>query len=127
MRKIGEVIVEKYQNCLMELVWDGLDLDEILDCRDLPRFDNLWMEKYKLISEKMKISPLSVEERFKIDIVRKFAFKCVYNQTHSSDLSACASDDLELILNFYALNIYDIFIENLSNTYLDKKFPYIIS
>lgn len=127
MREIGEAIVEKYKNCLMELVWDGLDLDEILAYRDLPQFDDLWIEKYKLISEKMKFSPLSTKERFKIDVVREFAFKCVYNQTHSSDLSACVSDDLELILNFYALNIDDIFIENLSNTYLDKNFPYTIS
>ena len=43
MREIGEAIVEKYKNCLMELVWDGLDLDEILAYRDLPQFDDLWI------------------------------------------------------------------------------------
>ncbi len=126
MREIGEAIIEKYKSCLIELVWDGLDLDKILDCRDLPPFDDLWVEKYQFISEKIKLSPLPAKEILKIDSLREFAFKCVYNQTHSSDLSACVSDDLELILNFYAIDIDDIAIENLSNAYLNKTFPYTI-
>lgn len=97
-----------------------LNVDEALDLRDDPKFDTLWMNEFN----KLENESLSITERLNVDTLREKAFKNSFKVINDSEISACISDDIELIAKNFILGKKDSWgINYLWDCYLKRVFP----
>lgn len=97
-----------------------LNVDEALDLRDDPKFDTLWMNEFN----KLENESLSITERLNVDTLREKAFKNSFKVINDSEISACISDDIELIAKNFILGKKDSWgINYLWDCYLKGVFP----
>lgn len=96
---------------------DGRTVDEVLELRDQPEFDEEWMRVHGLVKAKVgdDQSILASEE----DEV----FQAVYSAYESSDLSACVSEDLGLLARALAAAVEDPWLSALCRAYVEGRFP----
>ncbi len=110
-------------NCINKIAFDSIDLDTILDCRDLPPFDSNWVKCYNEIENELVKNPLSNEDLSTIDIIREKAFKAVSSLTSQHEIASYISDDFDLIAKSMALSSNNAFATVLYKSYCDGKIP----
>ncbi len=74
-----------------------IEEEDILRARDNSPFDGIWVSESARIEEAAQRRMISPDCIAAITIAREFIFKNVFETTGSHELSACASDDIELI------------------------------
>lgn len=104
-------------------LFNNLDEDTVLDIRDEPEFENEWLRVSDIL-DTMKVDSKNDELIYEI---RKHSFINVYNITKSDELSAYISDDFELISKAIVLGYNDKWLNSLTLSYANFKFPYILS
>jgi hypothetical protein len=98
------------------------DHDDVLDQRDSPTFETGWLRVHREL-EAAKAG-LSTSHLHEIDALREVAYKRTYSLTNSAELSACVSDDFELIGLAFLLKHQDPWLEKLLKKYSRGAFPH---
>lgn len=113
---------EKIENNMMFNIdyLQNINIDEVLDLRDDPIFDEKWIKVY----EELTNISLSDDDRIQIDEIRKAVYKKVYEITEHGDLAAYISDDFELICKAYICNYEDAWLASMASVYANTKIPY---
>lgn len=109
--KKGKIINNRiFYNC---------DFDELLDLRDEECFDSEWMRVYNLLNN------MVVDKSYYqiIDEIRKETYLRAYKESNSSDIASCVSDDFELIVKAYILNVDDQWLNSIIMLYAKSIFP----
>ncbi|POP43407.1 hypothetical protein CHU32_10025 [Superficieibacter electus] len=71
----------------------SLNVDNALDSRDQPDFDERWMNEFNAL----EIIRLKNSDAVFIDLLREKAFKLSFKVINNSEISSCISDDVDLI------------------------------
>jgi hypothetical protein len=112
------------QNAVRSLT-DEDAIDLILDARDCDPFDGQWVE----LNAKLASAKSSLDNAFAttlsdfLDEQRMSCYKYVIKQSHSSDLAAYVSEDLELILGCLVLVVCDEFLKSMIFAYSQETIP----
>ncbi|PIT17409.1 hypothetical protein [Snodgrassella alvi] len=97
-----------------------LDVDNALDLRDEPKFDNQWMSVFN----SLKMYSFKMDEIKFIDMLREKAFKQSFKIINNSEISSRISDDIEIIAKSFIAREYNNWaITHLWSAYKNKKFP----
>ncbi|GLR09511.1 hypothetical protein COO59_04810 [Mixta theicola] len=113
--------VDKYLSVLTNFDFlKSLDVDDALDSRDEPGFDDQWMTVFKSLESKtFKTDDISF-----VDMLREKAFKQSFKVINNSEISSRISDDFEIIAkSFIAGDDNNWAITYLWMSYKNKKFP----
>jgi len=94
--------------------------DLMLTLREDVAFDSEWVRAQGIVD----CGKLATKDRDFVNAIREFTFKRAYDLTSNPDLSACVSDDFELIASAMALDIADPWINGLWDSYKKGYFPY---
>ena len=94
-------------------------LEAALDRRDEAAFDSEWVRIDRLVEAKNPGGDLKA----KLDKLREFAFRTIYEAYEDSDLAACVSDDLELIALALIAGVEDGWLRAVLASYQNGKFP----
>lgn len=97
----------------------NIDLDELLDLRDVEVFESEWIRVYDNLAEVV----LETNQKKEVDEIRKLSFIKAYNMFESSDIAACISDDFELICKAYISGYEDNWLNSLIMSYVRGEFP----
>lgn len=97
-----------------------LNIDDALDMRDEPEFEEDWMR----VSDAMEETECSAEDAAMVKEICKQAFLAVYRVTESGELAGYVSDDFELIAKAVLSGYEDAWLNALILTYADGKFPH---
>lgn len=108
---------------LPDVLFDGLDIDELLDAR-ADSFDDGWIRSAEAIVAAWQQFSDVTRHSSAIDAVREAAFKRTFNASHGHhDLAATVSDDFEIICKRYLLGIELPFISGLQEAYDTQQIP----
>lgn len=97
-----------------------LEIDDALDMRDEPDFEDDWMR----VSDALEEMECSAEDATMIKEICKQAFLAVYHVTESGELAGYVSDDFELIAKAALSGYEDAWLNALIFTYAEGRFPY---
>jgi hypothetical protein len=95
----------------VDLLCGGLNIDDVLDQRDVPTFEDEWLACYDRL--KPREADLDEAARAELDKIREMAFLLVFHSSGHDELSGDVSDDFELIGLAVALAIEDPFAASL--------------
>lgn len=101
-----------------EIPYGELDIDEVLDQRELPVFDREWMRVYRAVEVLKKARPI-----FDNQSIREKAYRLVYAQSSSAGLAGYISDDFGLIADSKLLNYWDPWLSKLIACYESARIP----
>ena len=104
---------------LIPAMFEGKNIDDLLDLRDRDPFDSSWVSAHESLDE----NRLDAECLKLIDQIREQAYASVYSITQNPDAAAYVSDDFGLIATALALNHHHDFIESLWAEYQAGRFP----
>ncbi|MGY5360273.1 hypothetical protein ACXFAT_20975 [Cronobacter dublinensis] len=97
-----------------------LDVDEALDSRDEPEFDNCWMDNFNLVKSENFDAP----DIAQIDSLREKAFKLSFRAVNDSEIASRISDDIEIIAKNLIIGKQDSWaVSYLWTEYKSGKFP----
>lgn len=105
-------------NRLVNINYEKLDIDEILDKRESNSFDSEWVRVYQAIEELKKDKNID-----DITDIREKAFMMVYEQSSCNELAGYISDDFGLIVDSKALNYSDEWLNKLIACYEKNIIP----
>ena len=92
----------------------GLDLDSILDMRELETgFDARWMQAFDVVEAAWQQRKSSKTEQQKLASVVEAAFKACSHASKGHDIAGFIADDIELMLKASLLGLHLDFIANL--------------
>lgn len=114
-----EEIIKK----LEEMDFSQMDIEGILDQRDMPAFDTGWMKVYEQLGQLKKEKVYSDADREDCKILRQEVFEFVYNQTEDDDLAGYISDDFGLIYDSLKLDYQSEWMDKFLHQYLNGQVP----
>lgn len=98
----------------------AVDVDEALNSRDEPEFDNCWMNNFNLVKSENFDAP----DIAQIDSLREKAFKLSFRALNDSEVASRISDDIELIAKNIIIGKEDSWaVSYLWATYKNGSFP----
>lgn len=113
LKKIEDNNIIKLEN------FDDCDIDELLDKRDDEVFDGEWIKAYSELNK----NDYTDAEKKEIDVTREKSFLMAYNNSGSSDIASCVSDDMEIICKAYFMNYNNAWLNSLIMSYAHGEFP----
>ncbi len=102
---------------LIAAIFDGDDIDDLLDLREHEPFDSSWVAADKALDEYRSRVSLDAESLSLIDQIREHAYKRVYTLIQNPDAAAFVSDDFGMIATAVALDFRHDFIVSLWSDY----------
>lgn len=114
-----EEIIKK----LEEMDFSQMDIEKILECRQMPSFDKEWMKVYEKLNKLKKVKAYTDVDQEDSRTLRKEVFEFVYDQTEDDDLAGYISDDFGLIYDYLKLNYQSEWMEKFLHQYLDGQVP----
>ncbi len=107
-----------------EGAFDGLQLDAIMDRRDLPEFERQWNRDADTVFAMWEGVPPATAKKTQIDAVREYVFKRVFKISGGHDETAGAvCDDFELICKAAVVGTRSPFLEHLVSCYQQQRIP----
>lgn len=103
--------------------FEGLDFDSLLDQRDLPEFEDKWIQASEEIESEWKDFGEAETVNPKIDEIRELAFKKCYEYAGTPEICGYVSDDFELFAKASVLSAEIPFLEDMMNIYRSGKIP----
>lgn len=95
-----------------------LDVDEILDKREMDSFDSEWVRVYQAVEDQKRDKTIDDTED-----IREKAFMIVYQQSGCGELAGYISDDFGLIADSKLLNYSDMWLDQLIACYENAIIP----
>lgn len=99
------------------------DYDNLLNARDASAFATPWTDAYNAISSDYNKVALDQREKARIDKIREYVYKRVYQRTEVSDLASYVSDDFDLILKCLLLDAEHDWVNALWLSYKEGAIP----
>lgn len=87
--------------------------DDLLDARDAEAFAGPWTEADAFATALFSKLPDEKRETARVDKIRAYVFKRVYQETQVSDLASYVSDDIDLILKHLLGNMQNGWVNGL--------------
>lgn len=100
-------------------MFEGEDLDSLMDSRDEEAFDSKWCEAFSRLED---IELAETEEQLMNELC-EVLFKAVYDLTENCELPAAVSDDFELITKAWTADLDSPWVCGVSKCYQRNKFP----
>lgn len=108
---------------LEEMDFNNLDIDELLDNRELAVFDAEWIRVYNAVESLKNALNYSDAERENNSKLREQVFRMIYEFTNDSDLAGYVSDDFGLISDARLLEYSDLWLDKMIACYEKGSIP----
>lgn len=116
---IAQMLLDQLNTAMFE----GLELDHILDQREDEAFDQEWSRVYREVEELKREKGYPEEAEQLCGQIRKEAYLSVYKAYPDSDLAAYVSDDFGLICDSEQLGYEDRWLDALIKAYEEGTIP----
>lgn len=108
---------------LEQMDFNDLDIDDLLDNRDLAVFDTEWIRVYNVVESLKNEGNYSEEENKNNTKLREQVFQMIYEFTNDSDLAGYVSDDFGLISDARLLGYNDLWLDKMVACYEKGSIP----
>ena len=108
---------------LEEMDFSQMDIEKILEQRDMPAFDKEWMKVYEQLAQLKKEKTYTDTDKEDCEILRQEVFEFVYDQTEDDDLAGYMSDDFGLIYDSLKLDYHSEWMDKFLQQYLNGQIP----
>lgn len=108
---------------LEQMDFNDLDIDDLLDNRDLAVFDTEWIRVYNVVESLKNEENYSEEENKNNTKLREQVFQMIYEFTNDSDLAGYVSDDFGLISDARLLGYNDLWLDKMVACYEKGSIP----
>lgn len=113
MDKKMQKLIEK----LEQINFNTLDIDELLDNRDLDVFDTEWNRVYREVEELKNAENYTKKEIEQNKKIRRQVFLLIHELTYYTELAEYISDDFGLIFDAARLGYKDLWLDKLVSCY----------
>lgn len=108
---------------LEQIDFCNLDIDELLDNREVATFDTEWLRVYNAVESLKNALNYSDAERENNSKLREQVFRMIYEFTSDSDLAGYVSDDFGLISDARLLEYSDFWLDKMVAYYEKGSIP----
>lgn len=108
---------------LEQIDFSNLDIDELLDNREVAVFDAEWIRVYNAVESLKNALNYSDAERENNSKLREQVFRMIYEFTSDSDLAGYVSDDFGLISDARLLEYSDFWLDKMIACYEKGSIP----
>lgn len=108
---------------LEQIDFNNLNIDELLDERDLAVFDTEWIRVYNAVESLKNAENYSEAESKNNNKLREQVFRMIYEFTNDSDLAGYVSDDFGLISDAKLLGYSDCWLNKMTACYEKGRIP----
>ena len=108
---------------LEQMDFNDLDIDDLLDNRDLAVFDTEWIRVYNVVESLKNEGNYSEEENKNNTKLREQVFQMIYEFTNDSDWAGYVSDDFGLISDARLLGYNDLWLDKMVACYENGSIP----
>lgn len=114
-----EEIIKK----LEEMDFSQMDIEKILEQRDMSAFDTEWLKACKQVGKLKKEKTYTDADREDCKILLKEVFEFIYDQTENDDFAGYISDDFGLIYDSLKLGYHSEWMDKFLQLYLKGQIP----
>ena len=98
-----------------------VDIDKLLDDRDLPEFEDDWLKSFENLSN----LTLTEDQKTVVNMLRERSFKKIFSLTENPDLASYVSDDFEIMAKYLFSDKEDEWVlKCLITNYANGKFSH---
>ncbi len=103
----------------------GFSVDDYLDARDQPPFDEAWAQAAADAGDAGQRQPASAraEQKAAVKDLREWVFKSVTERTGQPELAAYVSDDAGLLREAFLAGVSSVWIDSLRRCYAEHRLP----
>lgn len=117
----ASVLYNLINTSLPEIYFKDIDMDQLLDCRGLPVFEDGWLRAF----EKFSNLTLTEDQYSIVNMFREESFKKIFYLTENSDLASYVSDDFEVMATYLFSDEEDEWVQKcLINSYANGEIPH---
>ena len=109
--------MQKLFEKLEQINFNSLDIDELLDNRDMDVFDTEWNRVYREVEALKNAENYTKEEIEQNKKIRRQVFLLIHELTDYTELAEYISDDFGLIFDAVILDYKDLWIDKLVSCY----------